>query len=62
MAGMDFTADPCNDFFQYACGQWNRKHVIPEEKATYNQFDKLHDENQIIMRGESMMYSYPMMS
>uniref|UniRef100_A0A2C9JGN5 Endothelin-converting enzyme 1 n=1 Tax=Biomphalaria glabrata TaxID=6526 RepID=A0A2C9JGN5_BIOGL len=50
MAGMDFTADPCNDFFQYACGQWNRKHVIPEEKATYNQFDKLHDENQIIMR------------
>ncbi|CAL1540751.1 unnamed protein product [Lymnaea stagnalis] len=50
MWGMDFTADPCEDFFQYACGQWNKKHVIPEEKPSYSTFDKVHDDVQIILR------------
>ena len=27
---MDQSAEPCEDFFQYACGSWNRKHIIPE--------------------------------
>ena len=52
MEGMDFSADPCQDFFQFACGTWNRKHVIPEDKPTFNTFDKLHGELQIIVRGE----------
>jgi hypothetical protein len=29
LAAMDHTADPCQDFFQFACGTWNKKHVIP---------------------------------
>ncbi|PVD37052.1 hypothetical protein C0Q70_04045 [Pomacea canaliculata] len=50
MAAMDTTAHPCDDFFQFACGQWNRRNVIPEDKHSYNTFEKLHDELQIILK------------
>ncbi|ELU08395.1 hypothetical protein CAPTEDRAFT_163321 [Capitella teleta] len=48
---MDKTADPCEDFFQYACGEWNRIHIIPEDKSSYNTFEKLHDELQVKLKG-----------
>ena len=51
MSGMDASVDPCEDFFQFACGQWNRRHVIPEDKPTFNKFEKLHNKLQVILRG-----------
>jgi membrane metallo-endopeptidase-like protein 1 len=47
---MDTTADPCEDFYQYACGQWNNKHVIPEEEHSYDTFHKLQDELKVTLR------------
>lgn len=39
LAGMDPTKDPCEDFFQYACGTWNKKHVIPEDRSSISTFE-----------------------
>jgi len=50
---VDMTAEPCEDFFQFACGSWNKRHIIPEDKTSYNPFEKLNDELQVILKSES---------
>ncbi|XP_074604806.1 neprilysin-1-like isoform X2 [Brevipalpus obovatus] len=48
---MDTRAEPCEDFFQFACGSWNRKHQIPEDKARISTFEVLGEDLQRILRG-----------
>ncbi|KAK2179422.1 hypothetical protein NP493_491g01000 [Ridgeia piscesae] len=47
---MDLTSDPCDDFFEYACGGWNKKNVIRDDMPNYNTFSKLRDELQVKLR------------
>lgn len=39
LAAMDRSADPCKDFFQFACGTWNKMHVIPEDRSSISTFE-----------------------
>ncbi|XP_060115115.1 membrane metallo-endopeptidase-like 1 isoform X2 [Heteronotia binoei] len=48
---MDPTAEPCQNFYQYACGGWLNHHVIPETSSRYSIFDILRDELEIILKG-----------
>lgn len=41
MEAMDETADPCEDFQQFACGGWTEKNAIPWGHGEISHFHKL---------------------
>jgi len=54
---MDFDVDPCQDFFQFACGGWMEKKSIPESKSRWNNFDILDDQVNTILKGKDRLGS-----
>ena len=48
---MDKSADPCVNFYQYSCGNWNKLNPIPPDQPAWNVYAKIEDDNQRFLWG-----------
>src|ERR1700728_3426105 len=49
LSAIDKTADPCTDFFQYACGNWRKANPIPGDQVRWGRFNELAEHNRYLL-------------
>src|ERR1700681_3459527 len=48
-SAIDRKADPCTDFYQFACGAWTAANPIPPDQSRWGRFDALQDRNREVL-------------
>jgi putative endopeptidase len=50
LKAIDSSVNPCQDFYQYACGNWMRSNPVPAEYGRWGRFNELTDRNLETLR------------
>src|SRR5689334_13176076 len=45
LSQLDRTADPCVNFYQFACGGWQAKNPLPADQSRYNRYQEMSERN-----------------
>ena len=51
LTSMDTTAQPCEDFYRYTCGNWSKKNPLPADQAAWDVYGKLTYDNERLLWG-----------
>ncbi len=49
-SSMDRSIDPCQDFYTYSCGGWQKKNPIPPDQTSWSVYGKLYEDNLKYLR------------
>ncbi len=49
LSAIDKTADPCTNFYQYACGNWKKDNPIPSDQVRWGRFNELSERNNYLL-------------
>ncbi len=51
VTSLDRSADPCQDFYKFSCGGWEKNNPIPADQAGWSVYAKLANDNQQFLWG-----------
>ena len=51
---LNMSVDPCEDFYEFACGGWVQRHPVPPTESHRNQFDVVVEKVDFELKGMGM--------